>query len=157
MKQANQFTVKDYMREDVIDIKETSSLKDAVASMVQKKTNALVVTDDDRHVTGIITSWGIIESIVPDYLEEDKHLAAFEAGHIFAKRVNQLADTPVKELMSTNVHVIQPDDSLMHTATQISQFHIRQLPVVNKEGILVGYINHTDIKHAIADVLEIDH
>lgn len=156
MKQETHYTVADYMREDVIDIKKEALLREAVALMLKKKTNALVVTDEQRHVVGIITSWGIIEAIVPDYLESDKHLAAFEADHMFEKRVNDLADHPVSEFMSTKVHVINPDDSLMHTATQISQFHIRQLPVVDKDGVLVGYINHTDIKHAIGDVLGIN-
>ncbi len=155
MPNTTHYIVSDYMRKDVVDIKETATLKEAVTLMVKKKTNALVVTDETRHVVGIITSWGIIEAIVPDYLESDKHLAAFAAGNVFQDRVNQLADKAVVEIMSKEVHVINPDDTLIHTATQISQFHIRQLPVVDNDGILVGYINHTDIKRAIADVLGI--
>lgn len=143
------------MRKDVVAIKETALLKDAVALMLKKKTNALVVIDDERHVVGIITSWGIIEAIVPDYLESDKHLASFASGAVFQKRVHELAEVAVSTLMSKDVHVINPDDTIIHTATQISQFHIRQLPVVDEKGILVGYINHTDIKRAIGDVLGI--
>lgn len=151
----NQYLVKDYMRSDVIDIKENATIKEAISLMINKKTNALVVTDAERHVTGIITSWGIIEAVVPDYLEQDKKLASFESGHMFEKRVKDMSEQLVKDVMSTEVHVIKPEDSLMNTTTQISQFHIRQLPVVNDDRVLVGYINHTDIKRAMGDVLNL--
>ncbi len=149
------YLVQDYMRDDVKTIAKTASLKEAIALMAEHKTNALVIVTTDNEVEGIVTSWGVIESTVPDYLEDDKHLASFESSDVFAERVKIVADTLVEEVMSTDVHTISPHDSLMEAATRISQFHIRQLPVVTEENKLVGYINHTDIKWAIANILGI--
>lgn len=140
------------MREDVVTVKPETSLRDALETMLKEKTNALVVTESDFRVAGIITSWGIIEQIVPDYLEDDKHLASFAASKMFEERIELLADKPVSEFMSKNVFSIKSTATLMEAATQISEHHIRQLPVVD-QGKLVGYINHTDIKRAIGVVL----
>ena len=97
----------------------------------------------------------MISRIVPDYLEEDQHLAAFEAGDLFAKRVHALAEESVASFMTTKVHTVKPDSTLMEAAAVLSEFRIRQLPVVGEDGILVGYLNRTDIKKAIGEVLGI--
>lgn len=147
------FLVQDYMRSDVITVEKSASIQDAINLMAEHKTNALVIVNAQIEVIGIVTSWGIIEHIVPEYLEDDKHLAMFESSDVFAERVKAVAQDTVESVMSTDVHTISPGDSLMEAATQISQFHIRQLPVVDEGNKLVGYINHTDIKWAIAKVL----
>ena len=41
----------------------------------------------------------------------------------------------------------------MEAAALLSTFHIRQLPVVDNDGNLVGYINRTDIKLAVGRAL----
>ena len=149
------YLVQDYMRDDVKTIAKSASIKEAISLMAEHRTNALVIVSKDNEVEGIVTSWGIIESTVPDYLEDDKHLASFESSDVFADRVKVVASIRVEDVMSTDVHTISPQDSLMEAATRISQFHIRQLPVVTEENKLVGYINHTDIKWAIANILGI--
>jgi CBS domain-containing protein len=149
------YHVSDYMRTDVVSILADATMKDAVQKMIQHKTNALVVVDAERHLVGILTSWGIIEHLVPDYLEDDRHLASFESADKFVERIDEISTHKVSEVMSTKVHTVRPDDTLMNTATQISQFHIRQLPVVDEQKVVVGYINHTDIKRAIGDALGI--
>jgi CBS domain-containing protein len=41
----------------------------------------------------------------------------------------------------------------MQAAALLSTFHIRQLPVVKKNGKMVGYLNRTDVKLAVSKVL----
>jgi len=150
------FLVRDHMRSDVKTVEKQATIKQAIALMSKYRTNALVIVNDQNEVTGIVTSWGIIEHIVPEYLEDDKHLASFESSDVFAERVDAVANDKVEQVMSTDVHTISPQDTLTEAAAQISQFHIRQLPVVDDANKLVGYINHTDIKWAIAQVLGIE-
>lgn len=156
MNQCKNYAVREFMRTDVITAKDSNTLGEIIEMMLREKTNAMVVTNPDNTIAGIVTSWGLIEHLVPDYLEEDKHLAAFEADSVFCERVMWMRDQKVSEIMSTNVHTVNPDDSLMEVSTQISQHHIRQLPVVDENNKLVGYINHTDIKRAMGMALGCD-
>lgn len=137
-------------------IRPETTMKEAVAMMVEKKVNGLVVTDESNHVVGILSSWDIIQLVVPDYLEEDKHLAAFEAEATFEKRIAEVSATPVSEFMTKEVRTVNADDSLIQAATVLSEFRIRQLPVVDQEGLLVGYVNRTDLKLVIARILGIE-
>lgn len=150
------FLVSDYMRTTVPTARPSDTFREALATMVRQQTNGLIIIDEDRKIKGVLSSWDMIQFIVPDYLEEDKHLAAFEANDVFAKRIEELKDRPVADFMSTSVHACHADHALMEAATMLSEFRIRQLPVIDKSGVLVGYINRTDIKKAMADVLSLN-
>ncbi len=156
MDSEKKYLVSEYMRSKVVTLTKDSTLNDAVQVMIKNNTNGVVVVDEDYKVAGILSGWDIIEHIVPDYLEEDKHLAAFEPGSVFVERVHEVAHQPIVDFMSKQVHTVRAEQSLMTAATLLSEFKIRQLPVVDAEGKLVGYINRTDIKKAIGDVLGIE-
>lgn len=148
--------VSDYMQSRVVTLPPTATLKEAVQKMIAGKTNGMVAVDENNKVVGILSSWDIIQHIVPNYLEEDKHLASFEAGDVFAQRVLALQHDPIAKFMSTNVHTCKAGHYIMEAAALLSEFKIRQLPVVDDNNILIGYINRTDIKKAMADILGVN-
>ena len=147
--------VSDYMREVGATIRSTDTFKTAVRLMIQHQTNGLVVTDKQGKVCGILSSWDIIKYVVPDYLEEDRVLAKFESGEEFVDRTHKLADEPISKFMTSNVRTIEKSASLMEAAATLAEFHIRQLPVVDEHGKLIGYLNRTDIKRAVGDILNV--
>lgn len=142
------------MRTSVVTVSSEATMQEAIDLMIRERTNGVVVIDANKKVVGILSSWDIIQHIVPDYLEEDKHLASFEAGDLFVTRARDLANDPITKFMTKNVHTIGSDHSMMQAAALLSTFHIRQLPVVDKEGTLIGYINRTDVKLAVGKALE---
>lgn len=143
------------MQKQVATISKTATFKEAVEKMIHAKTNGLVVINGDNKVIGIISSWDLIQHIVPDYLEEDKHLASFESPDVFEKRIQEVQDNPITKFMTMKVLTVMSTDSIMEASTLLSEFRIRQLPVVNEEKKLVGYINRTDIKRAVGEALGI--
>lgn len=153
MSHTRTYTVAAYMRKNTVKLNGTATIRDAIVLMAREKTNGLVVVDSNDHVIGILSSWDIISHIIPDYLEEDKHLATFESGETFENRVHAVAKDPIEKIMSTPVHTVRPEHSIMAAATLLSEFKIRQLPVVDEKGILQGYINRTDIKNIIGEIL----
>jgi len=150
-----QWRVADFMRETVVKVPITATLREALIVMIRERTNGVVVVDAQGKVGGILSSWDFIQHIVPDYLEEDKHLASFEAGETFIELARQIAGDPITKFMTKQVHTIMPEQSIMQAAALLSTFHIRQLPVVDKEGKLVGYLNRTDVKLAMGKALEL--
>ncbi len=147
--------VAEYMRHEVVTLSAEATIEEAVGQMIRHKTNGLVAVDAEKKVVGILSSLDIISHIVPDYLEQDKHLASFEAENVFSERVKEVAHDPILKCMSEHVHTVKSTHSLIEAATLMSEHHIRQLPVVDDAGVLVGYVNRTDIKLAIGEVLGI--
>ena len=141
------------MSKKVATVGKGGTFTDALKAMLKHRTNGIVVVDEKNHVVGILSSWDLIQYVVPDYLEEDRHLAAFESADVFAKRARVVKDEPISKFMSKHVYTTKAEHSIMEAAALLSEFRIRQLPVVDEAGTLVGYINRTDIKKAIGDVL----
>jgi len=144
------------MQRKVTAVHPDDTVEEVVKLMLEKKTNGTVVVDDENNVVGILSSWDIVQHIVPDYLETDSNLAAFEAADVFCKRTKEVAQDPVSLMMTTKVRTAKEDDTLIHALTLLAKFHIRQLPVVDEHNHLIGYINRTDIKRAVGDVLRED-
>ena len=64
-------------------------------------------------------------------------------------RISHLLDTPVSFLMQEDVVVASPSMPLEELATRMSKKHMKKMPVVDVEGILVGSISRSDIVRGI--------
>jgi len=156
MSEVKQYLVRDYMRSDVVTVNPDATLRAVIGQMIENKTNGMVVVDGANRVVGILSSWDVISYLVPDYLEADNSsLANFESGDYLAEQVNRLADKPVSEFMTSNVTTVKKDYTIMEATAILSDHKFRQLPVVDDNGVLVGYLNRTDIKLIIGEILGI--
>jgi CBS domain-containing protein len=149
------FTIDEWMRTDIVTLTRHATVREAITLMLDHKTNGVVITHADGRVDGILSSWDIIKHIVPDYLEEKGSLAKFEASDVFCKRVEAVQNDAIELFMTADVKSIKQHGSLIEAVAMLSEFHIRQLPVVDDAGRLVGYLNRTDIKRAVGKVLDI--
>ena len=147
------YAVRDSMHRDAHTIGPGATLKEAVALMVERKTNSLIVVDNRMRIVGMVSSWDVIAKFVPKYLKEDHNLASFEMGDVFCQRLEVLNGVLVEDVMETHVVTIKEGDALISAAALLAQHRLRQVPVVSQEGELSGYVNRTDIKLAMADAL----
>jgi CBS domain-containing protein len=64
------------------------------------------------------------------------------------------ATTPVEEIASENLITIDPDQDLAEALRLMTQHHIRQLPVVEEDGTLIGMVAHDDVVRITGRQLE---
>jgi CBS domain-containing protein len=110
------------MTSDIATVSPDVAAEKAVTILLEEDIGSLVVTDDDGHLAGIITS--------NDFLETVSELDA--------------AGATVAELMSDEVFTISPDDSIQTAAARMIANGISHLPVEDDTGV-VGMISTTDI------------
>lgn len=53
----------------------------------------------------------------------------------------------VQDLMSRNVLTIEPSDSCLDAVARMHQARVRHLPVVNREGMMIGVVTDRDLRH----------
>lgn len=58
----------------------------------------------------------------------------------------------VKEIMTSNVITVRPDTTLKELAKILKEHRIKGVPVVTKDGILVGIITITDLLKILKDI-----
>jgi CBS domain-containing protein len=57
------------------------------------------------------------------------------------------ATMKVSELMSGNVATIEASDSCLEAVARMHRARVRHLPVVNKQGALIGIVTDRDLRH----------
>ena len=55
----------------------------------------------------------------------------------------------VRELMSRQVVTIGTGDSCLEAVTRMQRSRVRHLPVVSREGLLVGIVTDRDLRHPL--------
>jgi CBS domain-containing protein len=100
---------------------------EALKLMAEKGVGALVVTDKGK-ISGIISE--------RDYARKIALMG----------RLSQ--DTPVKDIMTTQIYVVHPGTTADECMTLMTDRHIRHLPVMDKEE-LVGVISIGDVVKSI--------
>jgi CBS domain-containing protein len=100
------------------------TVADVIDKLEIDKAGALVVTDDNHTILGIISERDIARGL---------------------KRFGRnVVDKPMRELMSTNVRTCDIDEPVESVLRLMDQFQIEHVPVT-KEGQLYGIINMLDL------------
>ncbi|MFH1419556.1 MAG: CBS domain-containing protein [Planctomycetota bacterium] len=109
---------------DVVKIQQDACVLDAAILMDSKRIGALAVMDADR--------------LVGIFSERDLLTRVIVAG-------KNPSDTPISEVMTTQVRVCELNTSLDECSTAMTCHKIRHLPVVDERGGLLGMLSTGDI------------
>ncbi len=115
--------VSEAMSRDVQICTPGSSIKECAKMMAEIDAGAMPVGENDRLI-GMIT-------------DRDIAIRAIGAG--------KGPDTPVRDVMSTEVKYCFEDEDLDHVATNMADIRVRRLPVVNRDKRLVGIVSLGDL------------
>ena len=130
--------VSDWMTRDVVTITPETTLADAEALMVEKMIRRLPVLDDGRLV-GIVT-YGDVRNARPSSVNR---LNIWELSYL-------IPHITIGEMMSRDPITVFPDTTIGETAQLMLKNMIGCLPVVNRQGELVGIITESDIFRMVA-------
>ena len=116
--------------DEVHTIGPSDSVFDALERMAEKKVGALVVTEASGAIVGLLSERDYARKVV------------------LLGRVSK--ETPAREIMSTEVVCVSPEQSVDTCMALMTQRKFRHLPVVKDER-LVGIISIGDVVKAIID------
>ncbi|MEZ0343944.1 MAG: CBS domain-containing protein [Caldimicrobium sp.] len=125
--------VKDWMSEHVVTLDENTSIMKAVQVLKEHKIRRIPVTRDGK-LSGIVTDRDIKE-VTPS------KIATFEVHELYYL----LSELKLKDIMTKDPITVYPDDTVEYAAVLMLENKISGLPVINREGYVVGIITQTDI------------
>ena len=129
-------TVRDVMTENPTTVEASATLVDAAKIMKQENIGDVLVVENGK-VQGIVTDRDIV-------------VRAIAAG-------DDPSHTSVREIASTDLEVLDPDDSIGDAIRKMEQAAVRRLPVV-EDGKPVGIVTLGDLARvkdrdsALADI-----
>lgn len=133
--------VVDLMASDVISVRPETSLRDAARLMVEKGISGLPVTDESGTLVGLISEGDFLRKEV----DRGDLMGRGLLGALFDNRDSLAEAENVAEVMADNVFTVSPDATLVEAARTMTTHGVKRLPVVTREGKLVGIISRRDI------------
>ena len=119
---------------DVVTIRAEATLAELIDTLTEHNFGALVVSDDGRHVDGIVSERDVVRRL---------------------REGPQALDALVSDVMTTDVHVCEPQDSLDDLMRQMTNARVRHIPVVI-DGRLAGLVSIGDAVKARISELEFE-
>ncbi len=126
--------VAELMQTNVRTIAPDASVAELVQSLADAHVSGLPVVNPTGHVIGVVSAADVLQASA----EKDDARA----------RATLFERTTVRDIMTPNAHVIEPDADARDAARRMLYGEVKRLFVEDK-GRLVGVITQTDIAHAV--------
>ena len=144
---SSQVPVSDVMTKRVVAVKRNVDLHEAARILSEHRISGMPVVDDHNRVIGVITEADLLM------------LAGMNKGHTFKDIVSTVIGEPVtarkggnlvENVMSFPALTITAVDTIRSAAGILDERKVKRLPVVDREGRLIGIISRGDIVKSIS-------
>lgn len=144
--------IKDIMTKQVITASEDDTVEKCANLLITHNLSGLPVIDDKGKVKGMVTEGDLIRRASrikgPAALEVLGGIFYLESPKKFMDDIIKSMANIAKDIMTEDIITVNPDESIEDAATLLVQKNIKRLPVIDKEGNLVGIVSRKDImKH----------
>jgi CBS domain-containing protein len=153
-----QIRVRDLMTTQVITVKPTDTVRQAVIKMALDNVTATPVVDNRNHVLGLISQTDILKLIL---YYQDKLDAAGEGDKMLLQPLDEKESDPdvsavnqefsekkVSDIMVRSVLYTTPDEEVVNALRTMMKMNVSRLPVL-EQGVLVGTVSRSDVIFAI--------
>ncbi len=146
--------IRDLTKEAVL-ISEDATFREAIALMVKKQTNSLLVVGENGILTGEVDVSDLLDAIVPTNLDGDHVLSRLGTEELFEMAVKDAEEKGVRDFMNTDFQSVYADDSLITIAGIAIAHQTAHIPVVDHDERPIGVISRRGLKHILAKYLGI--
>lgn len=134
--------VKDLMTPQVVTVGPATPFKEIVARLAEHRVSAVPVVDDDGRVLGVVSEADLL--LKEEFPEPDQDIPLFWTKRRRLEH-DRAAATTARDLMSIAVVSITPDATVAEAARRMHAAGVKRLPVVDKDGRLVGIVSRGDL------------
>lgn len=146
-------TIAKCMKRNVVSVHAKTTIREAAAILVKKHIGMLPVVDDDEKLVGVIGMRDMLTLELPDFVSfvadvDFVHdFGAVEETRPSAKTLNKAVKTLMKPAIT-----VDEDCGLLRAYALMLQHNLHDMPVVSKEGKLMGITSRVDIGVAILSI-----
>ena len=133
--------VQGWMTTEVATVDEDTSMMKASIIMKEKKIRCLPVVEERGKLVGIVSDRDLRDAAP----SKATTLDVYELNYL-------LSSMKIKDIMSKNLVVVKPDETVEFAAILMIENKISSLPVVNNNDELIGIITQTDIFKVLINI-----
>jgi len=139
-----------HMKRNVVSIPETATIREAAAVFVKHHIGLLPIVDKHKKLIGVVGLRDLLSLELPDFVnfiadvDYVHDFGAVETTRPSAETLDQSIDILMKPAIS-----VPEDTGLLRVSALMLQHQMHDMPVVSKDGKLVGVASRVDIGVAI--------
>lgn len=142
---------RDYMSGDVVSVGRAANMAEIVDILNKHKISGVPVVDGEERLLGVVTHEELINIFIPHYFSMFDDLAFLDdLESIETQTMSQIEPTLflAEDLMVADPVTVGPDTSIMKAAALLLNKKLVFLPVVDRDGKVVGVLNRGDVSRA---------
>lgn len=142
--------IQDCMKRNVISISSTATIREAAALVVARHIGLLPVVDAKGKPIGVVRMRDLLSLELPDFFNLLPDLDfVHDFGAVETRRpAPEELDQPITKLLQPGFFV-EETSGLLRAYALMMKHNLHDLPVVSKDGLLVGIASRVDIGVAI--------
>lgn len=141
--------IKDIMTKEVITVREEDTVEKCAKLLTTHNLSGLPVLDDKGKVKGMVTEGDLIRRASriegPAALEILGGIFYIDSPKKLMDELKKTMGNLAGDIMTKNVITISPEEEIEKAATILVRKRIKRLPVIDKEGNLIGIVSRKDI------------
>ena len=139
--------VRDIMSSDVVTLRASDTVHEALDMLVENRVSALPVVDKAKNCVGILSTTDLIDITrdVDHDVQYAEDLDPSSRRWLIDRLIHTVGDEPLTSYMTEDVATVYVEDSLAKAAREMLRNRVHHLPVVDNKDHLVGIISTMDI------------
>lgn len=145
--------VKEVMIKDVITIDSKATIGDAVALFAEKEVGCLPMLDENGNITALLSDGDIVYYVVNQLRLMQTNGKVYggrlvpdpKCTNYFSLLLKNCVDKPAYDAATHRVVTVNEDQSVRRCAELMQKKHLKNIPVTDEDGKLVGLITRNDI------------
>lgn len=142
--------ISDCMKQNVISISETATVREAAAILANKHIGLLPIVNNDMNVIGVVGLKDLLSLKLPDFV---RFVADVDFVHDFgavetSSPSAETLDEPITTLMKDAI-TVDENCGLTRAYALMLQHNLHDMPVVSTEKKLIGVASRVDIGTSI--------
>ncbi|MCS7239689.1 MAG: CBS domain-containing protein [Candidatus Bipolaricaulota bacterium] len=137
--------VRDFVRRDLTAVERDTRVSQAIKLLENSGLSSLPVVDDEGKVVGVISERDIIRALLPEYVDMLRSPSFLPSLDRLTKKLREIGDHPIERYMVKEVISVRLEDTDLYVADLMLRKGLKQLPVVDEQGRLVGVVRRIDL------------
>lgn len=137
--------VRDIMTKDLTAVEKDVPVRELIFILNNAEMPNLPVVDEEGKLTGFISEKDLIRAALPGYFEMLHSTSFIPDMNQLSKKLNQIADEPIEKFVRTTVMSVTDEDDDLQAADLIIRKGVKNVPVVDADGRLVGRVRRIDL------------
>ncbi|MBK7921468.1 MAG: CBS domain-containing protein [Veillonella sp.] len=146
--------IEEVMNKYPVTIDKQAPISDVAELLVKYNLTAVSVVDESNKLIGIITEGDLlykkVRPHVPHYVNVLGASIYYNGIGEYNSQFKKLLASSVEDLMTKEVITAKPETEVEEVVAVMLDKHLKSMPVVDEEGVLIGSLGRRDIIKLIA-------